>query len=327
MLKELDFEDKIIRNKISKFLEKNKFAEYTQSIEWNIIRNEKIKYYLYFEDNNGNILWVCSLLDKSNDLEKCIYANRGPVLNYDNKEIIKCFFDEIEKWMIIHGYFKLIINPCIVYKELKNFPENIEFTITDKCNYNKLKDSCKLAKMDIIYNEEELIKKISRGNRRNTRKSYRNNLNSKISKVVDFENFYKLYIETSIRHNFHVHDIEYFKNIYDVFKENLIFLEVWYKNIPLAMSIDIIYNNTLIYLYGVSASENRKLLGMYNLQWEAIKYCIENKIPQYDFGGVFCEENDIENKDYGLYTFKKGYCYNGFIDIVPDIIIFFKKGE
>lgn len=84
MLKELDFEDKIIRNKISKFLEKNKFAEYTQSIEWNIIRNEKIKYYLYFEDNNGNILWVCSLLDKSNDLEKCIYANRGPVLNYES---------------------------------------------------------------------------------------------------------------------------------------------------------------------------------------------------------------------------------------------------
>lgn len=100
-------------------------------------------------------------------------------------------------------------------------------------------------------------------------------------------------------------------------------MEVWYNNIPLAMSIDIIYNNKLIYLYGVSSTENRNLLGMYNMQWEAIKYCINNKIPKYDFGGVFCEENDIENKDYGLYNFKKGYCYNGFIDIVPDITFTF----
>ena len=39
-----------------------------------------------------------------------------------------------------------------------------------------------------------------------------------------------------------------------------------------------------------------------------------------DFGPwKFCEEDDIENKDYGLYNFKKGYCYNGFIDIIPDI--------
>ena len=88
---------------------------------------------------------------------------------------------------------------------------------------------------------------------------------------------------------------------------------------PLAMSIDIIYNNKLIYLYGVSSTENRNLLGMYNMQWEAIKYCINSRLPKYDFGGVFCEEDDIENKDYGLYNFKKGYCYNGFIDIIPDI--------
>ena len=117
----------------------------------------------------------------------------------------------------------------------------------------------------------------------------------------------------------------YFKKIYEVFKDKLIFLEVWYNNLPLAMSIDIIHNNKLIYLYGVSSSENRNLLGMYNMQWEAIKYCINNKIPKYDFGGVFCEENDIENKDFGLYNFKKGYCYNGFIDIIPDITFNFGK--
>jgi lipid II:glycine glycyltransferase (peptidoglycan interpeptide bridge formation enzyme) len=61
------------------------------------------------------------------------------------------------------------------------------------------------------------------------------------------------------------------------------------------------------------------------MQWEAIKYCIKKKIPVYDFGGVFCEENDINNKDIGLYNFKKGYCYKGFIDVVPDITFNFEK--
>lgn len=39
------------------------------------------------------------------------------------------------------------------------------------------------------------------------------------------------------------------------------------------------------------------------------KFCIQKQIPYYDFGGVFCEEYDIMNKDYDLYKFKKGYCF------------------
>ena len=325
MVKELDFNNEIQKKKIQAFLKKNAFSEYNQSIEWNIVRNEKVKYYIYSESKEGKINWVCNLLDKSEGKDKCLYANRGPVLNYNSKETIKLFFDEIKEWMYNKGYFKIIINPCIDYDILQKFPKEISYEIRDKQDYNNIKDSCKLAIMDIIKDEQLLLSKLSNNIRRNTRKCYRNQLDCKISKIIDFNNFYKLYIETSKRHDFNPHDINYFKKIYEMFKDNLIFIEVWHENIPLAMSIDIIYNNKLIYLYGVSATNNRKLLGMYRLQWETIKYCIKNNIEQYDFGGVFCEENDTKNKDYGLYTFKKGYCYKGFIDIVPDIVIKFKK--
>lgn len=159
--------------------------------------------------------------------------------------------------------------------------------------------------------------------RQNTRRSSRKNLKYNISKNVDLDNFYKLYLETAIRHDFKPHSKEYFKDIIREYKDNLIFIEVWHENIPLAMSIDIIEKDKLIYLYGVSSTNNRNLLGMYRLQWLAICYCINYNIKKYDFGGVFCEENDIDNKDYGLYKFKKGYCYDGFIDIVPDIVIVF----
>ena len=322
MIQELDLNNLELIKKINIFLEKNN-ADYMQSIEWHKVRNEIKKYYLYYIDKNGEIKWTCNLLEKTKNNKKYLYAPRGPIYDVENEMIFTSFLSEIDSWMHEREYNQLVLNPYIDIETVKNIPKKYKYTITKHNDYENLLESCKLAIMNIVYNEEELINKLPSKFRQNTRRSYRKGLKSKISKNVDFENFYKLYLETSVRHEFNPHDIEYFKNIYEIFKDNLIFLEVWYNDLPLAMSIDIVYNNKLIYLYGVSSTENRNLLGMYNMQWEAIKYCIENKIPQYDFGGVFCEEEDIENKHYGLYNFKKGYCYDGFIDILPDITIDF----
>lgn len=326
MIHELDYSNKELIKRINKFLEVND-SDYMQSIEWNKIRNEETKYFLYYIDKNDSIIWTCNLLEKTKNNEKLLYAPRGPVFNSSNKGIFNDFLKNIKLWMEKKQYNKLVLNPYITSEIIENIPTQYKYSITKNNDYANLYDSCKLAIMDIIFNEEELINKLPSKFRQNTRRSYRKNLISRISKNIDFENFYKLYIDTATRHEFKPHDIEYFKRIYEVFKDKLIFLEVWYNDLPLAMSIDIIHNNKLIYLYGVSSSENRNLLGMYNMQWEAIKYCINNKIHKYDFGGVFCEENDVENKDFGLYNFKKGYCYNGFIDIIPDITFDFRKEE
>ena len=44
----------------------------------------------------------------------------------------------------------------------------------------------------------------------------------------------------------------------------------------------------------------------YLLQWEMIKWAIENKCKIYDFRGV-SGDIDENNPLYGLYRFKKGY--------------------
>lgn len=305
-------------NRINQFLRNNLESDYMQSIEWNNIRNEERKYFIYcIEDNK--IIWTCNLLEKQKNSEKYLYAPRGPVLKDNNFNLINTFLQDIKTWMKEKGYTKLVINPYVDRIDLKKISEKYEYTVTKNNDYDNLLDSCKMAIMDIIFDEEILISKLPPKFRQNTRRSYRKGLKSKISKNVDLESFYDLYLQTAKRHNFNAHTMGYFKNLISIYKNDLIFLEVWYDNMPLAMSIDIVYNNKLIYLYGVSSTENRNMLGMYNMQWEAIRYCIKNKIPLYDFGGVFCEEHDTNNKDYGLYNFKKGYCYNGFKDIVPDI--------
>lgn len=318
MINLLDINNRLDLEKVIIFLKNNHHADYMQDIKWNIIRNENKKYYLFFEEDN-QIIWTCNLLEKNKDGENYLYAPRGPVLKDSNKKLLNHFLKEIKVWMSNNRYKKIVINPYLSYEDLNIISNEHKYIITKNNDYKNLLDSCKLAIMDIDSNEIKLINKLPSKFRQNTRRSYRKNLISKISNNVDLKNFYKLYLETAQRHDFKPHTIEYFEKLISVYKNDLIFLEVWYNDIPLAMSIDIIFNNKLIYLYGVSSTNNRNLLGMYNMQWEAIKYCINNNIPKYDFGGVFCEENDIENKDYGLYNFKKGYCYNGFIDVVPDI--------
>ncbi len=321
MIYELDVNNHSIVNMISDFLKKNN-SDYMQDIKWNMIRNEKKKYYLYYILND-EILWTCNILEKEKNNLKYLYAPRGPIMRDSDISLINHFLDNIEKWMIEHNYNRIVINPYLKSGDLSMISSKYKYVAVDSHDYGNLLESCKLAIVDIIFDENKLIEKLPSKFRQNTRRSYRKGLVSKISKNVNIDRFYDLYLQTSQRHNFNPHTKEYFNNLVNIYKDSLIFLEVWYNDIPLAMSIDIINNNKLIYLYGVSSTENRNLLGMYNMQWEAIKYCIREEIPKYDLGGVFCDENDINNKDYGLYNFKKGYCYNGFIDIVPDIVFDF----
>ena len=91
MIKELNFKDKNRINEVDNFLKECSFSEYNQSIEWNRIRNEERKFYLYSVDQNNNIVWVCSLLEKGHK-DKYLFAPRGPVLNYYNEKLIKSIY-------------------------------------------------------------------------------------------------------------------------------------------------------------------------------------------------------------------------------------------
>ena len=316
MIKEV----KKLNKKEKEFIYNNEYSHFNQDIKYNEIRNEKNKHYLISE-KNGKLIWMCNLLEKEKDIGKVIYAPRGPILNFENEKDIETFFDEIHSWMKERGYKYLEINPCISKNMLNNFPDKLKYKLIDRTDYDNLFDACKLAIVNVEMSEKEMFYKLSQNCRRNTKKAYNNNLKVKITDKTDLINFYKLYLDTANKHNFKPHTMNYFKKLIKIYKCDLVFIEVWQNDIPLAMAIDITFKDSLIYFYGASSKNKKELRGMYMLHWEAIKYCIKNKIKKYDLGGVFCEDNDTTNKDFGLYNFKKGYCKKGFIDIISDILI------
>ena len=83
----------------------------------------------------------------------------------------------------------------------------------------------------------------------------------------------------------------------------------------------ILYGNKVWYLYGGSSNKYRNLMPNYLLQFEMMKWGLEEKCEIYDFRGVsgFKNENDPQ---YGVYRFKKGF--NGdFVEFVNELYIVF----
>ena len=155
MICELDLTDNTEIGKIEQFLSNNEFSDYMQSIKWNIIRSEERKFYLYYIENN-EIIWCCNLLEKERDHIKYLYAPRGPVFKQNNLSFINHFLSDIQQWMNNNGYFKLVINPYFKTDDLQLIFSNFKYEITGRTDYAKLLDSCKLAIMDIVFDENTI---------------------------------------------------------------------------------------------------------------------------------------------------------------------------
>jgi lipid II:glycine glycyltransferase (peptidoglycan interpeptide bridge formation enzyme) len=118
--------------------------------------------------------------------------------------------------------------------------------------------------------------------------------------------------------------LEYFEKMYDELSPegHIKLMMAYYEDKPVSGIINIIYGNKVWYLYGASSNEYRNLMPNYLLQWEMIKYAIQNKKDVYDFRGVsgVVDEN---HPQYGLYRFKKGFGAE-FVEFLGEIYMNFK---
>lgn len=325
ILKELNISDKLEKERVKRFVDNINGVDIKQTIEWYELRNEK-KLFLYLEDNDGGIIssYNAFILHDNQSDRFTLYLPRGPVFNdkyIDFKECIRYLVEYAKK-----KNFKYIrLNPNIK-KENLNYKELIssgyKITITEKNDYNNQKEPYREAILKINNkNSEEILKNLHHKTRYNIRKSIRNNLKVEINENFNLDEFYKLYIQTAKRHDFNPHSYEYFEKLIKIFKDKVVFCTIKYKNDFLAMSINIKQSNTLFYLYGSSSNKYQNLFASYRMHWSMINYSIQNNFDFYNFGGVFSDDNDIENKDYGLLVFKLKFCYEGFTIYNPETII------
>ena len=75
---------------------------------------------------------------------------------------------------------------------------------------------------------------------------------------------------------------------------------------PLAVAMFSVYGNEVLYLFGGAYDEYMKFCPQYLIQWTMITYAIDNHYDIYNFYGI-SGNFDVDNKDYGVYRFKRGF--------------------
>ena len=81
--------------------------------------------------------------------------------------------------------------------------------------------------------------------------------------------------------------------------------------INLSAAMFITYGSEVIYAFSGNVDKYMNFNAQYLIQWEMIKYAIENKFDKYNFYGIsgIFDKND---SNYGVYEFKKGF--NGVVE-------------
>ncbi len=78
------------------------------------------------------------------------------------------------------------------------------------------------------------------------------------------------------------------------------------KIIPASTGVFITYGDDVLYLFGGNRKEFMHFGTPYIIQWEMIKYGLKNNFKRYNFYGI-SGNFDKNDKDYGIYDFKKGF--------------------
>ncbi len=298
---------------LDEFLQKSDKANFMQSPNWANVKNDWKKEYIIVRDKENNIKGAMIVLLRKIPLVNryIMYAPRGFTCDIYDKETIKELTDEAKKVADKYKAFIFRLDPDVLQEDEK-FKDIIgELGYKTKSDIKDITDVIQpkyVFRLDLRNKtEEEVIKSFESKTRYNARLAAKKGIKIETGTREDLKIFYEIMKETGQRDNFHIRPLEYFEKVYDEMGENNVKLLVSsYEGEYLSSIFLIKYGNKVWFLYGGSNSKHRNLMPNHSIQWEGIKWAIENKCDWYDFRGVsgFKDENDPQ---HGVYRFKKGF--------------------
>lgn len=294
--------------KVKKFLENSKYGILYQSFEWAELKQDKwTSEYVYVEENGEIVAAMMVLVRKIAKFFNMMYATRGPVADINDVEMVKKLTQELTPLVKKYNPFVLKMDPEVEYSEelAKKYRKNGFKVKSDFKDILELMQPIRNMILDIDgKTEEEILAEYSQKTRYNIKVANKKGVTIRYSNSEeDLKEFYNLMIVTAKRDKIALRTYDHFKKMIDVYKEKSRIYMAEYEGKVLAAAIAINYAGKVMYFYGASSNENRNVMPCYAMQQEMIRWAIETKCRNYDFGGIF----NI-TKDNGLYRFKEGFC-------------------
>ncbi len=163
--------------------------------------------------------------------------------------------------------------------------------------------------LNILKSEDILFNNLKSKTRYNIRLAQKKGVVVKEESTdTGFEIFSKLYFDTTKRQNYHGHDKQYHKVVWDCMKKNIAHILIaYYENIPLAAYELFHFNDNFYYPYGGTSVLHRNLMASNLLMWEAILLGKKLGAKKFDMWGSLPPAYDEKSPWSGFTRFKEGY--------------------
>ena len=159
---------------------------------------------------------------------------------------------------------------------------------------------------DLAMDEEAMLAGMKSKTRYNIRLAGRRGVD--VQPSDDFETFYDLYLDTSIRDGFLIRPQDYYLAVMERMKNNglgqLLLADVDGEVVSGVFLFR--FGPTAWYFYGASSDQHRRDMPAYLLQWEAMRWAKAHGCTTYDWWGA-PDELDEDDRMWGVYRFKQGF--------------------
>ena len=231
-----------------KFIEDIKKEEYTkfynqqhghfmQSYAWGESNQKgrgQIPHYVGIKEDD-KLLCAALLLERRSPFGlSYFYCPRGYLIDFDNKELLEFFTNNLRDFLKKHHGIYLRVDPEIEYQEIDDNGNKVE---GGKNNYQLYDRMLSLGyrhtgftkdfdnnqprytfKIDLTKDLEELRKQIHKSIQKKIKKTYEYDMVFRESDDVSM--FYQLLLKTSEKDNFEAYTYQYYKNAYETLKED-----------------------------------------------------------------------------------------------------------
>ena len=219
------------------FLKNHPQASFMQTVELSELKKESgSKVHFVGVKENGVIIAGSMILeDKSILNQKQFYAPRGLIVDYNNKELLKFFTEELKKYIKKHGGFILTIDPNVLYRIRTSEGELLE---NDNPNdeavnnlidlgykhygFNIYLDALQVrwcCRLDLDEDYEAKKAKFSKQTRKNINSCIKKGLMVKEGTIDDLQVMAEIFETTSKRRNFFYRSLEYYQRMYKHMKD------------------------------------------------------------------------------------------------------------
>jgi lipid II:glycine glycyltransferase (peptidoglycan interpeptide bridge formation enzyme) len=270
-----------------RFVSKQTGAQFTQSWAWGEFKSDRGHHVirLALRDDDRILAAGQFIRHPTRLLGGFWYAPRGPVIRHDlipeSDRILAAYLERLEDRVLPGHALFWRIEPPLESKRGGMLP--LEWV-----RAHAYQPASTLL-IDLSESEEELLADMHEKTRYNIRLSERKGVTVRVADSdSDIELFLAMNEETSRRDQFRSQSTSYIRATYQALhpKRMARIRIAELGGTALAASMEIVYGDTVTYLYGASASESRAAMAPYALHWDAIRSAKQDGSLFYDFYGI-----------------------------------------